>query len=866
MNQTTDPQHRSILCVDVEDFGDPRRTDQDQAIVRAALYQAVEEALFTSQVPWERCHHEDRGDGLLVLIRPEVPKSHLVTIFPGALAAALERHNQAHGAPARIRLRVALHAGEIRHDKHGVVSRSIILAYRLLDAAAVKEALGGSAGVLALVASDWFFDHVIRHEPAAAPDAYEKVRIAVKETRTEAWVCLPDQIGADSARRTRLVRKHVASVPRQILAPVGNFVGREDELKALTRLLDEADGRREALMIAVITGPAGVGKTALATQWAHHERGRFPDGELHINLRGADPESPISAGKALEVMLRALDVDAEKIPDGIEAKAALYRSVLDGRRMLVMLDNAADGEQVRPLVPGTPGCVVIVTSRSRLSGFTVRVGAHLIGLDRLSEADAVTLLRQIIGLRQVDAEPAAAAEIASRCDYLPLALRVAAVRAATRPHSRLADIAHELSGEHERLDILNTEDRFTGIRTVFSWSYGALPAPAARTFRLLALHRGPDISLEVVAALIDTSPPAARESLDQLTGKHLVEETGRDRFRLHDLLRCYAMERAHEEETEEDQSDAVRRMLVWYLRAAAEARGSLIPDHFNVALAVVDWPAKKAVFTNRGEAQRWYETERLNLIAAIPHAAATGHHDIAWRLTFALNAFFYLHKYSADWTATHEIGLASARHLRDRVGEACVLMGLGFAFQDHDFERSIANYRQALDIFRKVADRAGQGWSVLGIGHVSRGLRRFKESIGCYEEALIIFRETGSRLGQSLAHLGIGYASGGLRRFQRSVDCFQKAFEYADDDRPTQGWALHGLGYGYRGLRRFEESIEHYERALRVFQEIGDWRGQGNALANLAKAQADAGRHDEARRSRSQAMAIFRDLHIDRDI
>lgn len=274
MSQPTSAMHRSVLCVDVENFGDQRRTDLDQTKVRKGLYQSLRAALAESHVPWESCYREDRGDGALVLIPPEFPKSDLVTIFPRALGAALDRHNQEHGPLAQIKLRAALHAGEVRHDAHGVVGRPIILAFRLLDAKAVKSALRRSPGVLALAASDWFFNEVIRHEPAATPEAYRPVRIIAKETTTDAWVYLPEP-GGDTGGARPAKRTHI---PRQLPAAVHDFVGRDAELAELTRLLGEPGERQAAVVIAVITGPAGVGKTALVVHWAHQVRDHFPDG------------------------------------------------------------------------------------------------------------------------------------------------------------------------------------------------------------------------------------------------------------------------------------------------------------------------------------------------------------------------------------------------------------------------------------------------------------------------------------------------------------------------------------------------------------------------------------------------------------
>lgn len=861
--------HRSIVCVDVENFCDARRTDPDQAAVRAGMYGALRRALAASGVSWDNCYREDRGDGVLVLVPPAVPKSHLVTGFPPELAAALTVHNRAHGPQARIRLRAALHAGEIRFDDHGVVGRSINLAFRLLEADAVKSALRGSRGVLALIASDWFFHEVIRQEPAAAPEAYNAVRITVKETVAEAWIRLPDHLDAAPGEaaagpRSRREPEPAVSVPRQLPGAVRDFVGRERELAALTGLLDESAARGPAAAVAVITGTAGVGKTALVVHWARTVRDRFPDGELYVNLRGYGSDPPIPAEQGLDRMLRTLDVAAEKIPAGVEAKAALYRSLLAGRRLLVVLDNAADVKQVRPLLPGTPGCVVVVTSRDRMPGLVVRDGARSVGLDRLGEDEAVALLRQVIGAAQVDAEPEAAAKIALRCDFLPLALRVAAERAAVPPRSALADVADELAGEQNRLDILETDDDATALRTAFSWSYRALPLPAAHVFRLLGLHRGPDISLDAVAALIDNTPAAARPVLKLLTGKHLLEETVKDRFWLHDLLRCYAEECAREQETEQERANAVRRLLVWYLHTAENARRRCNSPS-SVSLAVADVPRRARIFTTCNEAQEWCETERLNLIAAIRHAGEAGHHDIAWRLSVALTGFFHHRKYLADWLVVLEIGLTSARFLGDRNGEGYVLNCFGFAHHDHQHEKAFKHYRQALVIFRETGDRPGLGIAIHGIAHAVRGLRLFKESVGYYQEALAIFHDTENRVFQGVALFGLGFAYVGIRQFERAIDCFQRVFDFVDEDRRTEGWALHGLGYGYRGLHRFDESIECYQQALTVFREIGDWWGQGEALYNLGKALADVGRPEMARQYWTEALAVFRELNDPRE-
>jgi tetratricopeptide (TPR) repeat protein len=867
MDKLAPPLHRAILCADVEGFGDPARTDLDQGAIRDGFYAALRRAFSASGIPWKDCYHEDRGDGALFLVPPKIPKSLLVAPFPQELAAALRAYNQDCGPHALIRLRVALHAGEVREDANGVVASCINLAFRLLEADALKSALRCSRGVLSLIASQWFFEEVIRHDPEHHPETYQRVRVTIKETATHAWLCLPDQTDDSTAFPVPPPRESpesVANAPRQLPPAVDNFVGRDRELATLTQLIESRGAHSAAMVVAVITGTPGVGKTALAVHWAHQIRDRFPDGDLYINLRGHAPGPVIQPDQALDRMLRKLGIPAEKIPAGLEAKVDRYRTLLAGRRLLLVLDNAAGDGQVRPLLPGTPGCVVVVTSRNRLSGLIARDGAHTINLNRLTEDEAVDLLSQVIGGEQVDAEQRAAAKIARWCAYLPLALRVAAERMAARPHHTLADVANGLAGGRNRLTFLDNGDESSTIRTVFSWSYCALPFDSARAFRLLGLHSGPDICTEAAAALIGTTRAEARRLLEMLSSKHLLEQTGRNRFRLHDLLRCYAEEHAREAETEQACARAVRRVLVWYLHTAGNA-GHFPREDLSVLLRVADEVGEPLSFATYVEAQQWFETERLNLVVAVREAATVGHHDVAWRLAVALSIFFYLRKYWEDLSTALQIGLASARHLGDQIGKGHVLNGLGLACLDNDAEKAISYYQQARAVFVETRDLVGEGWAIHGLAHTSRRVRRFEESIGYYRRALGIFREANSRVGECFVLMGLGYASGCLHDFAAAIDYFGRALDISGGNRYLEGWARHGLAYGFRSVRRFDEAVCHYEQALEIFKEIDDLWGQGEALLNLGRAHADAGAPDAARSCWVDALAIFKDLKVPRE-
>ena len=481
--------HRAILCVDVEGFGDRRRTNPDQVVVRDGLYRSLRDAFTRSGVEWDACYHEDRGDGVLVLVSPDVPKNLLVGKVPRELAAALSEHNRAYGIEARIRLRMAVHAGEVLSDAHGVAGTAINLAFRLLEAQELKSALGASAGALAVIASEWFFNEVIRHDPASDPAAYRQVRVSVKETHTSAWIYVPGE-PRPAENPTGLPPVPPLTVPRQLPGAIASFAGRTGELDELTAMLDRDIAAGGTVVISAIDGTAGIGKTAVALHWAHRVADRFPDGQLYVNLRGFDPAgSPMAPAEAVRGFLDALEVPAERIPINLEAQAALYRSLVSGRRILVVLDNARDVGQVRPLLPGSPGCLVIVTSRNQLTSLITVEGARPLTLDLLPVEEAAELLARRLGSGRLAAEQQAVEEIIALCAQLPLALSIVAARAAAHPGFPLAALAAELRDARGGLDGFTDGDLTTDPRAVFSWSYQRLRTPAARLFRLLARPR-----------------------------------------------------------------------------------------------------------------------------------------------------------------------------------------------------------------------------------------------------------------------------------------------------------------------------------------------------------------------------------------
>jgi NB-ARC domain len=418
--------------------------------------------------------------------------------------------------------------------------------------------------------------------------------------------------------------------PRQLPADVRGFVGRVAELDRLDELLHEEQHQSHAPPVVVITGTAGVGKTSLAVRWAHNVRDRFTDGQLYINLRGYDPGTPVAPEAALDLILQALGVRASATPSDLQAKASLYRSLVADRRVLVVLDNAGTVGQVRPLLPGTATCLVLVTSRSRPPGLVARDGAIRLTVNVLTDNEAVTLLRTVIAQYRREDDPDQLNELAQLCARLPLALRIAAERAAARPWMALTELIRDLRDESALWDALSSsdDDAVDAVRTVFAWSYRALPQQTAQLFRRLGLHPGAEFGLGAASALAGLSRSHTRHLLDGLLAAHLLEQVGSDRYQLHDLLRAYSTDQARQDESAGERQEATYRVLTWYLHAADAARRTIVRGsgsrHMPITLAPPAPDLDLMQFTDYGQAVTWYETNRTNLMAATRAAAAAG--------------------------------------------------------------------------------------------------------------------------------------------------------------------------------------------------------------------------------------------------
>ncbi|MGC0401036.1 DNA-binding SARP family transcriptional activator/tetratricopeptide (TPR) repeat protein [Streptomyces sp. SAI-126] len=681
----------------------------------------------------------------------------------------------------------------------------------------------------------------------------------------------PDSPGAgphEEPDASSAARRTGAVGPAQLPADLTLFTGRRAELDHVSTLLPEGDGPPGSAVIGVVDGMAGTGKTTLAVHWAHRIAHRFPDGSLYVNLRGYDPHgSRMLPGSAIEMFLVALGVAPQAVPEGLDAQAALYRSVLAGRRVLIVLDNARDTEQVRPLLPGTPGSLVIVTSRSRLSGLVAGHGAHPITLGVLSTEEAFELLTRRLGSARVDAEPEAVAAIADLCARLPLALAIVAARAAHHPHFRLAAIAEELRHDHGSLDAFVGDVVGSDARAVFSWSYQALSPGAAGLFRRLALHPGPDITTAAATALTGAPPREVRALLTELTGASLLIERAPGRFVFHDLLRAYAGELAETEDSESARGAALLRMHDHFLHTAHNASSVLDPFRETIALLPSTTGSEPLGFNDRAQATAWLRTERYVLRAIVEHAAAHGYDRHAWRTAAALDVYFNRLGFWHDLLEINSVALGAAQKLGDPKGQAYSLCGLGVAHSQLDHAKaSLRYFERALDLFRDTDDPFGQARVHRGLAYLANRTDRRLAALDHYAQARALFRAEGDLNGEAGVLNQVAWTYILIGDHDKALDCGREGLLLYEEMGDPYGAAAtqDTIGYAYHHLGRHETAIEHFEVSARLFRGIGDRFLESEVLRHLGAARRAIGDRDAAREALGSALALLEEMgHAD---
>ncbi|MBO0802967.1 MAG: cytochrome C [Nocardiopsaceae bacterium] len=654
---------------------------------------------------------------------------------------------------------------------------------------------------------------------------------------------------------------------RQLPADVRLFVNRQPELRALTRLAGStgAGPRARPATVVVIVGSAGVGKTALALHWAHRIRDRFPDGELYANLRGFDEGLPASAGAVLDRFLRDLGVPAETIPADLDERAALYRSLVAGRRILILLDNAADVGQVRPLIPGDSGPFVIITSRNQLGSLAVRDSAQHIRLDIFAESDAVALLRRVTrtgGRRDSQGD---LAELAGLCARLPLALRIAAEHAVSRPTMRLAELVADLRDDSLLWDALSTGEGPGGeaVRTVFAWSYRDLSPEAARMFRALGLHPGQDVSLPAAAAAAGVSVRAARRALDILTGSFLVESVRSRRYQLHDLLRAYALDQARAIDSVEERRETIDRILRWYIVTALHACRVLFPGKAFEVDAPVVAEVESPSFDNSTVAFEWFDAERPNLVSNAQSAMESGLASRAWELAMVLSPIHANYFTFDDWSALSEIGVAAAEEITDPPALASALDNRGrFLLRRRALDDAKAAHSRALAIQQEIGDERGMLRSLNALGLASLKARDLPAATAYFTDTRDRAHSAGEPYWEGTARLNLATAFLESGRAAWAMEILTPLPRFFADQRSQvdEGAAHYLIAGAHRLLGDHAAALAAIDAALKIAEDAGNRMWEGHWLIEAARVHLALNDTGEAMRCCQMAASLQRQI------
>jgi DNA-binding SARP family transcriptional activator len=656
-----------------------------------------------------------------------------------------------------------------------------------------------------------------------------------------------------------VVRRALPHVPRQLPVTVRHFTGRETELSALNRMVDEA-GTGGTVVISAIDGTAGIGKTALAVHWAHRVADRFPDGQLYVNLRGFDPSgAPMAPVEAVRGFLHALEVEPGRIPAGLDAQTALFRSLVAGRRMLVVLDNARNSGQVRPLLPGAATCVTVVTSRDRLAGLVAAEGASSLALDLLTEAEARELLVRRLGAERVTGEPGAVTELIDLCARLPLALNIATARARV-PIERIVGQLRDTRG---RLDVLDTGDAATDVRAVFSWSYQYLAPAVARMFRLLALGSALDISTPAAASLAGVPIGEAGRALAELTQVGLLVEHAPGRFGFHDLLRAYATELGLRSDGETERREAVHRLLDHYLHTAHAADRALAPARDPITPSRPSPGVVPEAPRDADAALAWFEAELPALLGAIRVADESGSTTHGWQLPWAINTFVRRRGRWADCAAAQLVAVRAAERGGDADAQALAERGLGRAYAKlGDFGAAADRLGRALELSRRIGDRVGEARTQIELAWMYELQERYVDALAAAERGLALFEASGHETGTAETLNTVGWYHAMVGDYPRALFHCRRALDLLrrHDHRYGLAGVWDSLGYVHDRLGDHREALTCYQNAIELFEQLGDRVYEAGTVVRLGDTHEAAGDVEAARDAWRRALAILDEL------
>ena len=855
--------------------GHKAQADQRWPAARSALASALE--------LW-------RGEPLADVDRPaldQAERQHLEELRLRALQGRIHADLQL-GLHATVvpELRALTHQHPLTEPFHGLLMLALYRSNRPGDALTayqdLRTALAEALGADPSSALQQLHHDILKQSPVLDPPpdtiTADLAARAPEPGRVEAQGSLPPCVASQVlAPATPLDPTPTdRPIPRQLPFSVQAFIGRTAALRELDTLMAPADGAASAVApsptptapprIAVICGMAAIGKTALALHWARGVADRFPDGQLYVDLRGFDPSAhALAPAEALCGFLDALGIAAAQRPVGAQAQAALYRSLLADKRVLVVLDNACDEGQIRPLLPGGSGCAVVVTSRTWLTGLAAGEGAQIMALGRLGTAESWELLVRRVGRARVAAEHGAVRELIDSCAGLPLAVSIAAARAAAMPRHSLADLAAQLRDSRERLDALGTGDTATDLRSVFSWSLGRVPPRAALLFRLLGLHPGPHTTVAAAASLAALPLRDARSALDELVRAHLVDEAAPGLFVTHDLLRGYARELAESLDPEAVRHAATHRVLDHYLHTAHRALRtmprpvSLLDLPAPPADVVLDLPATPQ------EACVWSETNQPVLVNAVFWAAEAGLDMHAWKLARCLAGFL---EPDARWQAmveSQQTALRAAHRLADRFAQALTERTLGYAHgRMGDFAQALELFTSAVDTFRAIGGyQAGRARSHQGAAWVLGLLGRHPEAMAHAQQALDAIRDSPDLGDYANALNTVGRCHTYLGSHERALACCRQALaiHQQSGDRLGEAEASHSIGLAHQAVGEHTEALTAQRDALDLFEQLGDRHYIAETMAALADTHDALGAHVTATDLRCRALPVLQDIH-----
>jgi DNA-binding SARP family transcriptional activator/tetratricopeptide (TPR) repeat protein len=679
----------------------------------------------------------------------------------------------------------------------------------------------------------------------------------------------PIPIGAATTPGDAAPTVRPSAPARQLPPAIPQFVGRTRELAALSALVEQAASGNVAVICA-ISGTAGVGKTALAVHWAHQAADRFPDGQLYVNLHGFAPDRrPVAPAEVVRGFLDALGVVPARIPTDLDAQAALYRTLIARRRILIVLDNARDAGQVRPLLPGGSAAAVLVTSRSQLTGLSAVDGARILAVDLLTTTEARELLAARVGVDRVAAEPEAVRRIVNASARLPIALAIVAARAEANPRLTLADVARELDQARGTLDAFDGGDPAADVQAVFSWSYATLSPLAARLFRLIGLHPGPNLSASAAASLVGVDEARMHPQLTELTRINLITEHTFRRYAPHDLLRAYATHLAHTVESDQQRDAATRRLLEHYLHGAVAADRLLNKGRDQITLDPVLPGVTCERPVDRRGALDWFTVEHPVLLAAIDLAAAAGMDTYAWQLAWAMWTFLDLQGHWHDHAAVGRTAVAAATRLADPVAQGLAHRQLARAYTRlGSFDDAYVHFSRALGLYIEVGDQAGQANTHNNIailwerrGEPARGLEHARQ-------AFDLFKAAGHLVGQANALNNVGWFQALLGDYKEALAACEESLSLHRQLGNLLGQAgtLDSLGYVHHQSGDHAEALTCYGQALRLHRELGDRYYEADSLVRLGDTYGMSGAPEAAGRAYTQALSILTELdHPDAD-